>query len=115
MNGQHLPPDHSRGDERTLGGYAAVHGRPPAFDGPDGLSYSADILVDETGDGDGRWGAYLFFVRWTQGNPVLAGHLESDFLTVGPTAEAARAQLAAWPLSAVKDALDRLVQSRGVR
>lgn len=81
--GQHLPPDYTRGDETTVGGYAAVHGRPAAFDGPDGAAYSVDILADDSGDPSAPWGAYLFFVRWTAGTPALAGHVESDFLDVG--------------------------------
>ena len=110
--GQHLPPDYSRGDETTVGGYAAVHGRPPAFDGPDGAAYSVDILVDESGEPNAPWGAYLFFVRWTAGTPAVAGHVESDFLTWAATESEARAQLAEWPLVAVKQALDRLIRSR---
>jgi hypothetical protein len=113
MIGQHLPPDYSRGDETTLGGYAAVHGRPPAFDGPDGVAYSVDILVDETGEPGTPWGAYLFFVRWSPGTPALAGHIESEFLTRALTADDARADLGQWPLTDVKGALDRLIHTRG--
>jgi len=111
--GQHIPPDYSRGDETTLGGYAAVHGRPPAFDGPDGAAYSADILVDRTGETGEPWGAYLFFVRWSAGTPGLAGHAESEFVARGGTADEARAKLARWPLAEVKQVLDRLVRERG--
>lgn len=110
--GQHLPPDHSRGDETTLGGYAAVHGRPPAFDGPDGAAYSVDILADDSGEPNAPWAAYLFFVRWSAGVPALAGHIESDFLTRAATEAEARAQLEKWPLAAVKQTLDHLVRSR---
>ena len=34
MSGRFLPPDHSRGDANTIGGYTAVHARPAAFDWP---------------------------------------------------------------------------------
>ena len=44
-----LPADHSKGDERTIGGYAAVHARPAAFEGRDGLSYSVEIMSDPVG------------------------------------------------------------------
>ena len=64
MPGRHLPPDHSRGDERTLGGYAAVHARPPAFEGRDGMSYSVEVLTDATGEAARPYGAYLLFLRW---------------------------------------------------
>jgi hypothetical protein len=109
--GQHLPPDYSRGDETTVGGYAAVHGRPPALVGQDGLSYSVDVLVDETGQPSAPWGAYLLFVRWSPGRPALAGHVESDFLVRARTPADARAQLGAWPLIEVKRVLDGLTRS----
>jgi len=80
LSGQHIPPDHSKGDERTIGGYAAVHGRPAAFDGSDGASYSVDILVDETGEKGSPWGAFLFFVRWSPSSQSMTGHIETSFL-----------------------------------
>ena len=46
--GQFLPADHSLGDANTIGGYMAVHARPAAFEGKDGVSYSVEILADET-------------------------------------------------------------------
>ena len=64
MAGQHLPADHSRGDANTVGGYAAVHGRPAAFEGTDGLSYSVEIVASPTGEPERPWGAYLLFVQW---------------------------------------------------
>ena len=76
--GRHLPPDYSKGDESTLGGYMAVHARPAAFEGSDGFSYSVDIMADETGERDRPWGAYLLFVRWRRiGEQGVSGHLES--------------------------------------
>ncbi len=113
MIGQHLPPDYSRGDETTIGGYAAVHGRPAALAGLDGLSYSVDVLVDETGQPSAPWGAYLLFVRWSPGQPALAGHVESDFLVRATTSDDARAQLGAWPLVEVKHVLDGLTKRGG--
>jgi hypothetical protein len=77
------------------------------------MAYSADILVDETDDPSAPWGAYLFFVRWSVGTPALAGHVESDFVTRAGTADEARAQLGRWPLTEVRQVLDRLVRSRG--
>ena len=64
MSGRFLPPDHSRGDANTIGGYAAVHARPAAFEGSDGMSYSVEIAVDDTGTADQPFGAYLLFLRW---------------------------------------------------
>jgi hypothetical protein len=113
VSGQHLPPDYSRGDERTVGGYAAVHGRPAALEGPDGASYSVDVLVDETGQAGAPWGAYLFFVRWSAGQPALAGHVESDFLVRAGTAAEAQATLGAWSLTDVQQVLNRVGRTGG--
>ncbi len=110
MPGRHLPPDHSAGDESTLGGYMAVHARPAAFDGPDGLPYSVDVITDTTGDAARPWGGALLFIRWRRmGEPGVDGHLESEFIVHGDSEEAVRAALAALPLSLVKATLDALV------
>ena len=110
-----LPPDHSKGDERTIGGYAAVHGRPAAFQGVDGLAYSVEIEVDDTGERDAPFGAYLLFVRWSPGSPSASGHLESDFLARADSAEKARETVGALSLSAVKTLLDTLIGAQGPR
>ncbi len=111
MPGRHLPPDHSRGDERTLGGYAAVHARPPAFEGRDGMSYSVEVLTDATGEAARPYGAYLLFLRWRRiGASGVEGHLESDFLRWGASEAAARAEAEAMPLLEVKAVLDELVR-----
>jgi hypothetical protein len=90
-----------------------VHGRPAALAGPDGTSYSVEVLVDETGQASAPWGGYLFFVRWSSGLPALAGHVESDFLVRTRTADEAREQLGAWSLVEVKRVLDRLARVEG--
>jgi hypothetical protein len=110
MPGRHLPPDHSKGDANTLGGYMAVHDRPAAFAGSDGFSYSAEILADETGDADRPFGAYLLFVRWARiGAASPAGHVESEFVAYGTTPEDALHAAGALKLNAVKQILDRLI------
>jgi hypothetical protein len=109
--GQHLPPDYARGDESTIGGYAAVHSRPPAFEGADGTSYSADILVDVTDDLETPWAAYLFFVRWSAGAPALEGHVESGYLARGSTEVAAREAAGRLSLREAKRVLDALVRA----
>ena len=111
MPGRHTPPDHSAGDERTLGGYAAVHARPAAFEGADGLSYSVEILADETGEPDRPWGAYLLFMRWRRvGRSGVEGHLESDFLRHGATEREARDAVERMTLWEAKEVLDALVR-----
>lgn len=85
----------------------AVHARPAAFEGRDGMSYSVSIEVDETGDADAPWGAYLLFLRWRRlGTQGVEGHLESGFLETGASRDEAGAALAAWSLAGVKKVLD---------
>lgn len=88
--GQFLPADHSRGDANTVGGYTAVHARPPAFEAKDGTSYSVEIMTDETGDSTRPWAGYLLFVRWGQGDPVASGHVETGYLRYANTEDDAR-------------------------
>lgn len=103
------PPDHDAGDANTIGGYRAVHGRPVAFEGRDGAAYSVEVVTDETGERGAPFGAYLLFVRWREGDPVAAGHVETPFLARGPTEGAAAAALGAMRLSEVRRLLDDLL------
>ena len=111
MPGRHLPPDHSAGDERTLGGYMAVHSRPAAFEGSDGWSYSVDVATDDTPDDPrGPVGAFLLFLRWRRvGEPGVEGHLETGFVAHGATEAEARAAAGRMTLHAVKAELDALL------
>ena len=110
MSGRHLPADQSKGDERTLGGYMAVHDRPAAFEGSDNLSYSVSIESEPTGDAGAPWGAYILFVRWGRGEPKVTGHLETGFLSNGATEEDARRSVGALSLQDVKLLLDTLIR-----
>lgn len=113
MPGQHLPADHSRGDANTIGGYAAVHGRPAAFEGSDGFSYSVEIVTVPTGDAERPWGAYLLFVQWSRiGSTTPTGHLETDFLAEADTEDDARAIVGALRLAEVRAALDAAIVER---
>ena len=113
MPGQHLPADHSRGDANTIGGYAAAHGRPAAFEGPDGFSYSVEIVSAPTGHPEQRWGAYLLFVQWARiGAATPSGHLETDFLAEADTEADAVAVVASLSLSEVRTALHAAVAAR---
>jgi len=113
MPGQHLPADHSRGDANTIGGYAAVHGRPAAFEGPDGLSYSVEIVTAPTGHPERPWGAYLLFVQWARiGAATPSGHVETDFLAEADSEADAHAVVAALGLSEVRAALHAAVTER---
>ena len=107
--GQFLPADHARGDANTIGGYMAVHARPAAFEGKDGASYSVEIVADETGERGKQFGAFLLFVKWRAGDPVAAGHLETDYLAFGSTRDEALAPVLALTLEQVKAHLDQCV------
>ncbi len=110
--GQFLPADHSRGDANTIGGYMAVHGRPAAFEGKDGSSYSVEIVGDETGEHARPFAAYLMFVKWREGDPVAAGHLETDYLEYSSTENEAIEKVGAMKLSEVRGVLDGLIAKR---
>jgi len=107
MAGQWLQPDHSQGDANTIGGYQRVHGRPAAFEGPDGLSYSVALACDRTGDAERPCAAYFIFPRWRRiGASGVDGHLESDYLAWGATPDEALESLGTWTLSAVRAELE---------
>jgi hypothetical protein len=108
-----LPPDHSLGDANTIGGYMAVHGRPAAFEGSDGMSYSVAIEADRTDDPDRPWGAFFLFLRWRRmGSQAVESHLESDFLAFGASPDEARRSLGAMPLNDARGVLEELIGSR---
>ena len=110
MPGRFLPADHAKGDANTIGGYIAVHDRPAAFEGSDGMSYSVELCVDATGDDARPFGAYILFLRWRRvGAQGVEGHLESDFLAWGHTKGEAREQLGRMSLSDVRAHLERLI------
>ncbi len=109
--GRFLPADHDAGDANTIGGYRAVHARPAAFEGSDGASYSVELVADEVREERGRFGAYVIFVRWRHGDPVASGHLETDYVAFGDSAEAAITSLGGMKLSEVKRILDELISA----
>jgi len=90
-------------DESTLGGYPAVHGRAPAFEGSDGFPYTAAVETEEDEDG---WNAYLVFLRWADSGSAIMGHLETADLASGATREEAIRRIEALPLARVKEILE---------
>ena len=109
---QFRQPDFTKGDPNTLGGYAAVHERPAAFEGSDGFSYSAEILTER--QASGTWSAYLFFVKWARiGSSAPQGHLESEYLRDARTEEEARARVGEMKLNDAKKLLDALIAAAG--
>lgn len=112
---RYVPPDHSRGDESTIGGYAAVHDRPAAFEGTDGFSYSVELIAEQTGDSPAGepWAAFFLFVKWARlGAQSPEGHVESDYLAHGASEADALRRLGETPLQDVKSLLDRLIAER---
>lgn len=104
------PADHSKGDESTIGGYAAVHDRPAAFEGSDGFSYSVELIAEETPDEPSPWAAFILFVKWARlGAQTPEGHLESDYLQTGATEREALDRLGRTSLVDVKTLLDELI------
>jgi hypothetical protein len=95
--------------EFTLGGYMRKHDRAAAFSGSDGQAYSVAIYVEEEPDLRGLYGAALLFVRWSPSGDRPVGHLESETLAWGRTAEEAESRLEALSLYDVKAALDEAI------
>lgn len=113
MAGQFRPADHSKGDANTIGGYRAVHDRPAAFEGPDGFSYSVEILVDERPGSPEPFAAFFLFVKWARlGAQSPEGHVESDYVAHGATEDEARDRAGLLPLSDVRLLLDALIRER---
>jgi len=110
--GQFLPADHSKGDANTVGGYTAVHARPPAFEGKDGASYSVEIMTDETGDASRPWAGYLLFVRYGHGDPVASGHVETPYLSFAATEDEARALVGSMQLNDAVAELNRAIAAK---
>ena len=113
------PPDHSKGDESTIGGYAAVHDRPAAFEGSDGFSYSVELMTERAGEdttnADAPWAGFILFVKWARlGAQSPEGHLESDYLVQADSEAEARRTLGQTPLEEVKALLERLIADRNV-
>ncbi|UCF40143.1 MAG: hypothetical protein JSW43_10425 [Gemmatimonadota bacterium] len=96
-------------DDSTLGGYLEIHSRPPAFEGSDGEAYSAAVFVDDQPDENGRFGAAVLFVRWSQSGDRPVGHLESPYLAYGGTAEEAGAGVRRLTLHEIKQQLDNAI------
>jgi hypothetical protein len=109
---QFLPADHSKGDANTVGGYTAVHARPPAFEGKDGVSYSVEIMTDETGERLRPWAGYLLFVRYDAGDPIASGHIETDYLRYAESEENARTQVGAMLLNDAVAELNKAIEEK---
>jgi hypothetical protein len=67
-------------DDSTLGGYFAVHDRPPGYTGPDGHPYTVSPEAEKTGNLRAPYAGYLVFPRWAQTGVGIVGHVETGTL-----------------------------------
>jgi hypothetical protein len=95
----------------TLAGYVAAHGRAPAFEGADGRPYSVGVISDDDPGPDGRFGAALLFVRWSDAQKP-EGHLETGYLAWAASPEEAEERVGRMTLAEVKRALDAAIAAR---
>ena len=95
--------------EFTLGGYMKKHDRAAAFGGSDGRAYSVAVYIENEPDLRGLYGAALLFVRWSPAGDRPDGHLESEPLAWGRSAEEASERLQALSLYDVKAALEEAI------
>jgi hypothetical protein len=95
--------------EITLGGYMQKHERAAAFTGSDGQPYSVGIYLTEEPNERGLYGAALLFVRWSAQGDRPVGHVETEILVWGKTAEDADQRIKLLSLYDVKAALDEAI------
>lgn len=96
----------------TLAGYAHEHERPAAFEGSDGQPYTVDVAVEETGDPERPFAAYLLFLRWAATGAGIMGHVETRDVAWGRSEEEARAAAGDLTLWEAKGELDAAIERR---
>ena len=96
----------------TIGGYFDKHSRPPAFEGSDGVSYSLDLYIEESGESVQECVGALIFVRWSGDGAEPVGHLETEYLVTAPARADVKTALHALTLHEAKDHLERLIERR---
>jgi len=96
-------------DDRTLGGYFAVHSRPPAFEACDGQPYTVSIETERSPDLRAPVAGYLLFPRWAETGVGIVGHVATPLLWRGPTKEAVVEAAGAASLRAVQRLLNEAV------
>ena len=96
-------------DDCTLGGYFAVHSRPPAFEACDGQPYTVSIETERSGDLKAPVAGYLVFPRWAETGLGIVGHVESPLLWKGSTRDEVVEQAGAVTLHEVQRLLNEAV------
>ena len=75
------------GPDTTLGGYFALHKRPPAFEGIDGQPYTVSVEAEKVPNLRAPWVGYLVFPRWAETGVGIVGHVETPNLWEGRARE----------------------------
>ena len=106
-------PEAGKGeDDHTLGGYFAVHSRPPAFEAVDGQPYTVSIETERTGDLKAPVAGYLVFPRWAATGLGIVGHVETPVLWRGPSRQAVAREAGTLTLHEVQRLLNEAVARR---
>jgi hypothetical protein len=101
--------DAEESTDGTLGGYLAVHKRPPAFEGPDGHPYTVSIEVEKTPNLVRPFIGFLVFPRWATTGVGIVGHVETPILWEGTGRSEVEASAGRAGLAEVKAWLDEAV------
>ncbi len=107
-------PNHDEVADHSLGGYFAVHNRPPAYEGSDGHPYTVSMEVQRTGNLRAPFSGYLVFPRWALTGVGIIGHVETDTLVEARTTEEADEQLEALSLHRVQELLEQAIAHQRV-
>jgi len=99
--------------DHSLGGYFAVHNRPPAYEGTDGHPYTVSMEIQHTGNLRAPFSGYLVFPRWAQSGVGIVGHVETETLVETRTTEEATEQLEALSLHRVQELLEQAIDRWG--
>ena len=98
-------PERAPNDDSTLGGYFAVHDRPPAYTGPDGHPYTVSPETEKTSNLRAPYAGYLVFPRWAQSGVGIVGHVETPTLVESASHEEAVRRLGQLTLLEVQELL----------
>ena len=100
------------GPDATLGGYFAVHNRPPAFEGSDRQPYTVSVEAEKVPNLRTPWVAYLVFPRWAETGLGIVGHVETPVIWEGRSREEVEELAGQTTLLAVKNLLDDAIRRR---
>jgi hypothetical protein len=98
--------------DSTLGGYLAVHNRPPAFAGVDSQPYTVSVEVEKRANLRVPWIAYLVFPCWAETGLGIVGHVETPVLWEGQARGEVEGLVGKTPLTRVKELLDEAIHRR---